>query len=227
MRYMETGEVGGLKIFPPDSTWVTANGFSTDKNRLRVLAKQLRSLNPDKYSDAIEFLEKVERLGSVETYLSAFVEGIKKRLIGNMLYADFNQCRTATGRLSSSSPNMQNMPRGNTFPVKEAFVSRYGKGGTLLEFDFAQLEIRVATFLSADATAREEIETGFDVHTYTADYLTTNGQPTSRQEAKGRTFAPLYGAMSGTPAEKAYNIHFIDKYSGIKKWHQTLQTEAI
>ena len=43
MKYMETGEVGGLKIFPPDSTWVTANGFSTDKNRLRVLAKQLRS----------------------------------------------------------------------------------------------------------------------------------------------------------------------------------------
>ena len=227
MRYMETGEVGGLKIFPPDSTWVTANGFSTDKNRLRVLAKQLRSLNPDKHSDAIEFLEKVERLGAVETYLSAFVEGIKKRLIGNMLYADFNQCRTATGRLSSSSPNMQNMPRGNTFPVKEAFVSRYGDGGTLLEFDFAQLEFRVATFLSADETARQEIETGFDVHSYTADYLTNNGQPTSRQEAKGRTFAPLYGAMSGTPAEKAYNLHFIDKYSGIKKWHQNLQTEAI
>jgi len=226
-KYMETSETGGLKIFPPDSTWATANGFSTDKNRLRILSKQLKSLDKEKYSDAIEFLEKVERLGAVETYLSAFVEGIKKRLIGNMLYADFNQCRTSTGRLSSSSPNMQNMPRGNTFPVKEAFVSRYGEGGTLLEFDFAQLEFRVAAFLSSDKTAMKEIETGFDVHSYTANYLTEQGQPTSRQEAKGRTFAPLYGAMSGTPAEKAYNTHFIDKYEGIKKWHKELQTEAI
>ena len=112
MRYVETGEVAGLKIFPPDSTWVTANGFSTDKNKLRVLAKQLKSLNPDKHSDAIEFLEKVERLGAVETYLSAFVEGIKKRLIGNMLYADFNQCRTATGRLSSLSLTSHNWSSG-------------------------------------------------------------------------------------------------------------------
>ena len=204
MRYFETSETAGLNIFPPDSTWATANGFSTD-----------------------EFLEKIIRLGAVETYLSSFVDGIRKRTIEGMLYAEFNQCRTSTGRLSSSSPNMQNMPRGNTFPVKEAFVSRYGMDGTLLEFDFAQLEFRVAAFLSEDKIAMDEIETGFDVHTYTADYLTEQGQPTSRQDAKGRTFAPLYGAMSGTPAERAYNVHFIEKYYGIRKWHDRLQTEAI
>ena len=227
MRYFETSETAGLNIFPPDSTWATANGFSTDKTKLRILSKQLTALNAEKYSDAIEFLEKIVRLGAVETYLSAFVEGIRKRTIDGMLYAEFNQCRTSTGRLSSSSPNMQNMPRGNTFPVKEAFVSRYGKDGTLLEFDFAQLEFRVAAFLSEDQIAMDEIQTGFDVHTYTANYLTEQGQPTSRQDAKGRTFAPLYGAMSGTPAERAYNAHFIEKYYGIRKWHDKLQTEAI
>ena len=225
--YAETKETAGLKILPPDSTWATAHGFSTDKNRLKILSRQLQSINKNKYSDVIEFLEKIDRLGSVETYLSAFVVGIKKRIVGGILYAEFNQCRTATGRLSSSSPNMQNMPRGTTFPVKEAFVSRYGDEGALLEFDFAQLEFRVAAFLSSDITAIKEIETGFDVHTYTAKYLTAQGQPTSRQEAKGRTFAPLYGAMSGTPAEQSYNAHFIQKYGGIRKWHEKLQTEAI
>tara|TARA_R110001599_G_scaffold29525_1_gene100822 strand:+ start:455 stop:2569 length:2115 start_codon:yes stop_codon:yes gene_type:complete len=240
--YRSTGQIGGFKINPPDSQWATMNGFSTDKQRLRILASQLRAKSPDTYSDAIEFLEKVERLGAIETYLSSFVEGIRKRAIPSRstviggstsvnrmytLYAEFNQCRTATGRLSSSRPNMQNMPRGGTFPVKKAFVSRFGDHGMLMEFDFAQLEFRAAAYLSDDAVAKEEIDTGFDVHTYTADFLTKMGQSTSRQEAKSRTFAPLYGAMNGSPAEKAYNVHFIDKYNGIKDWHRRLQDDAI
>jgi len=231
--YSYNGQVAGFKINPPDSTWATANGFSTDKARLSVLAAQLRSKDGDKYDDVIEFLTKVVRLGAVETYLASFVDGIRKRMLPdamgvNTLYAEFNQCRTATGRLSSSRPNMQNMPRGGTFPVKKAFISRFGNDeGTLIEFDFAQLEFRAAAYLADDATAKKEIGTGFDVHTYTAKFLTDMGQDTSRQEAKARTFAPLYGAMNGSTAEKAYNIHFIDKYKGIKGWHQKLQDEAI
>ena len=233
VTYTSSGRVGGFKLNPPDSTWATANGFSTDKHRLRILVNQLTVKYKDKFADAIEFIQKVERLGAIETYLSAFIEGIRKRTLStadathNMLHAEFNQCRTSTGRLSSSKPNMQNMPRGRTFPVKKAFVSRYGEKGTLVEFDFAQLEFRAAAFLSGDETAKKEIETGFDVHTYTANYLTKMGQTTSRQEAKSRTFAPLYGAMNVSVAEKAYNIHFIDKYTGIKGWHNELQSEAI
>ena len=228
--YVSTQEIAGFKINPPDASWATAGGFSTDKNKLQQLVRQLQGKienKPNKRIDlAIEFITKVERLGAIETYLSAFVEGIRKRLIADVLHAEFNQCRTATGRLSSSSPNMQNMPRGNTFPVKRAFVSHFD-GGVLLEFDFAQLEFRCAAFLANDDKARHEIVTGFDVHSYTAKYLSDQGQPTSRQEAKGRTFAPLYGSVSGTDAERAYNKHFTDKYQGIKRWHQHLQDCAI
>ena len=74
---------------------------------------------------------------------------------------------------------------------------------------------------------RKEIDEGFDVHAYTAQVLTSAGQKTSRQDAKARTFRPLYGGIGGSPAEVQYNRAFINKYNEIAKWHQRLQDEAI
>jgi len=120
------------------------------------------------------------------------------------------------------------MPRGGTFPVKKVFVSRWD-GGKILEADFAQLEFRAAAYLSQDGVAIEEVSTGFDVHAYTAEVITNAGQPTSRQDAKAHTFAPLYGAtgFGRTAAEAAYYEHFNDKYTGVATWHSKLATEAI
>jgi DNA polymerase-1 len=138
------------------------------------------------------------------------------------------QHRTATGRFSGADPNMQNMPRGGTFPVKKVFVSRW-EGGQILEADFAQLEFRTAAFLSQDKTAMKEIEDGFDVHSYTASVISNAGEETSRQEAKAHTFAPLYGAtgFGRTPAQATYYKHFTDKYKEITLWHSRLAKEAI
>ena len=123
---------------------------------------------------------------------------------------------------------MQNMPRGGTFPVKRVFVSRWD-GGYICESDFAQLEFRAAAFLSQDETAIEEINTGFDVHSYTAKVISDAGQPTTRQQAKEHTFAPLFGATGygRSKAEEAYYIQFIDKYKGIAAWHKNLGDEAM
>jgi DNA polymerase-1 len=123
---------------------------------------------------------------------------------------------------------MQNMPRGGTFPVKKIFVSRW-EGGKILEADFAQLEFRTAAYLSQDATAIKEIEDGFDVHSYTAQVITDAGQPTSRQEAKAHTFAPLYGAtgFGRSEAEASYYEQFSSKYKGVAEWHKTLAKEAL
>ena len=65
------------------------------------------------------------------------------------LHVRLLQHRTATGRFSGADPNMQNMPRGGTFPVKKVFVSRFDNG-QILEADFAQLEFRVAALLSGE-----------------------------------------------------------------------------
>ena len=98
-----------------------------------------------------------------------------------------------------------------------------------MEADFAQLEFRVAAHLSEDKTAIDEINTGFDVHSYTAKVITDAGQKTSRQEAKAHTFAPLFGASGygRSRAEAAYYTHFNDKYSGIATWHKSLAKEVL
>ena len=178
---------------------------------------------------AIQFLEDIKRLSAVSTYLSSFVDGISNYTKEDgFLHVGLTQHITATGRFSGRNPNMQNMPRGGTFPVKRVFVSRW-KGGYILEADFAQLEFRVAAFLSQDETAMNEIATGFDVHSYTAKVITDAGQETSRQVAKGHTFAPLFGAsgFGRSKAEAAYYKHFNDKYKGIAKWHKRLGDEAL
>jgi DNA polymerase I-like protein with 3'-5' exonuclease and polymerase domains len=179
--------------------------------------------------EAISFLTDLKRLSAVSSYLSSFVEGIdtftKK---DGYLHVGLTQHITATGRFSGRNPNMQNMPRGGTFPVKRVFISRW-EGGHILEADFAQLEFRTAAYLSQDPVAIAEIANGFDVHSYTAQVITDAGQPTTRQQAKEHTFAPLFGATGygRSKAEEAYYIHFNEKYEGVAAWHKSLADEAV
>jgi DNA polymerase I-like protein with 3'-5' exonuclease and polymerase domains len=224
--YKNNTEVAGLRFNAPDPKWVSANGFSTSKDNLVYLEGVARSRG---MKDAELFLQRVRRLSALDTYLSSFVEGIATYVKPDgMLHVRLLQHRTGTGRLSGADPNMQNMPRGGTFPVKKVFVSRWD-GGQICEADFAQLEFRVAAFLSQDKVAIEEVATGFDVHSYTAKVITEAGQHISRQDAKAHTFAPLYGAsgFGRTPAEASYYQQFTSKYSGIGAWHKKLAKEVI
>ena len=225
-HFIPTNEQAGLKFNAPKSKWVSAHGFSTSKANLEVLEKAAKQRG---LKTAEEFLYKVRRLSAVDTYLSSFVEGIKTHIKPDgKLHVRLLQHRTSTGRLSGADPNMQNMPRGGTFPVKRVFKSQWSKG-MILEADFAQLEFRAAAFLSQDKTAIKEIEDGFDVHAYTAKVISDNGQATTRQEGKAHTFAPLYGAtgFGRTTAEAAYYEQFTDKYKGISLWHNKLAKEAL
>ena len=224
--FQPTNQAAGLRFKPPSAKWASASGFSTSKNNLAILENAAKKKGSH---DTVDFLSKIRRLSAVETYLSSFVEGISMfTKADGKLHVRLLQHRTATGRLSGAEPNMQNMPRGGTFPVKKVFVSRWD-GGKILEADFAQLEFRAAAYLSQDGVAIEEVSTGFDVHSYTAKVITDAGQPTSRQDAKAHTFAPLYGAtgFGRTPAEAAYYEHFTDKYTGVASWHSKLAKEAI
>ena len=219
-------ELAGLKFKPPGPKWASANGFSTSKQNLETLEKAARVKG---MTEAVDFLSKVRRLSAIDTYLSSFVDGIRIHAKNdNKLHVKLNQHVASTGRLTSTNPNMQNMPRGSTFPIKKVFISRFA-GGKILEADFAQLEFRAAAFLSQDGVAMDEVSTGFDVHAYTASVITEAGQQTSRQDAKAHTFAPLYGAtgFGRTAAEAEYYTHFTEKYKGIADWHSRLAKEAI
>lgn len=222
----DTNQLAGLKFTAPSVKWHSANGFSTSKSNLEFLERVAKSKGMD---EAVNFLSKIRRLSALDTYLSSFVDGIRTFVKPDgKLHVRLTQHMTATGRFSGRDPNMQNMPRGGTFPVKRVFISRFA-GGKIMEADFAQLEFRVAGFLSQDDIAIKEVTEGFDVHSYTAKVISEAGQTISRQEAKAHTFAPLYGAtgFGRTPAEAAYYEQFTDKYRGIGQWHQRLATEVL
>jgi DNA polymerase I-like protein with 3'-5' exonuclease and polymerase domains len=126
-----------------------------------------------------------------------------------IVYANLNQTVTDTHRLSSSG-------RGGGFQFhnfdrafKPLFTAR-DKGSLVVEADAPQLEFRVAAHLGRDGIAQRDIETGADIHAFTAGILGT-----SRQNAKAHTFKPLYGGQSGTPKEKAYYKAFRERYAGI------------
>jgi len=222
----KTKELAGLKFTPPNAAWASASGFSTGKGILETLEAKARGRGMEREA---AFLAKLRRLNAVSSYLSSFVGGIEKfTKADGMLHVQLTQHITATARMSGRNPNMQNMPRGSTFPVKRAFISRWA-GGKIMEADFGQLEFRAAAYLSQDKLAIKEVIEGFDVHQYTADIIANAGQPISRQAAKEHTFAPLYGASGygRTPAEAKYYTHFLQKYKGIAEWHRQLATEAL
>ena len=222
----ELNHMAGLGFGAPSKKWVSADGFSTGKENIDVLVGTAKTNNMDA---AVEFLTDLKRLSAVSSYLSSFVEGIDTFTKSDgFLHVGLTQHVTATGRFSGRNPNMQNMPRGGTFPVKRVFVSRW-ENGYICEADFAQLEFRTAAFLAQDEIAMEEINTGFDVHSYTAKVISDAGQPTTRQQAKEHTFAPLFGATGygRSKAEEAYYIHFNEKYQGVANWHKNLADEAV
>jgi len=222
----KTKEVAGLCFSAPSKKWISANGFSTSKGNLESL---MATATSNGMESALDFLTDLKRLSAISSYLSSFVDGIDIYTKPNgFLHVNLTQSITSTGRFSGRNPNMQNMPRGGTFPVKRVFISRW-EGGQIMECDFAQLEFRVAAFLSQDSTAMQEIDTGFDVHSYTAKVISDAGQPTARQAAKEHTFAPLFGATGygRSKAVAAYYKHFNEKYTGVTKWHKKLGDEAM
>lgn len=222
--YEDLPVFAGLKLKPESIQYVTANGFSTSKEVLERYAERMDTSGND---SGAQFMRDLVRLNAVDAYLSSFVGGIRKAVLPNgFLHPNFNQCVTATGRLSSSEPNFQNQPRGGTFPIRKCIVSRF-KGGKIVEGDFGSLEFGVGGFLSQDQQILYDLVHGVDVHSNTAKALTEAGQPTSRQDAKSRTFRPMYGGLMGTTAEVAYFNYFLNRYSGLAEWHERLCNEAV
>lgn len=214
---VDYNEVAGFKCLPSSVDDLAAHGYSCSKEHLEKLERRAKG-------DAKQFLQKMVRFNAISHYLSNFIDGIRRNVGGDgILHSQFMQCVTATGRLSSRSPNFQNMPRANTFPVRAVCVSRWrDKGGVIIDADYSQLEFRVAAALSGCPVAAKDIADGVDVHRRTADIMTAAGQETSRQDAKPHTFKPLYGGTQGNKAESTYYKAFLERYQGVKKWHNTI-----
>lgn len=223
--YVPTGQKAGLKLVPEGPRDASIHGFKTDKITLKRLIAQARQKDNEV---AEEFLTKYMRYNAISTYLSSFVGAIRKwtRFTG-LLHPNFNQTIARTGRLSSSKPNFQNLPKGSKFPVRRCIISRF-EDGMIGEIDYSGVEFRVAGELSKDSQIIEDIITGKDVHKQTAAIINqcevSAVSKDMRQAAKAYTFAPLYGGMGANEPEHVQNYfkEYFTIYKGLAAWHKTL-----
>jgi len=137
------------------------------------------------------------------------------------VHTTFNQAVAATGRLSSSDPNLQNIPVRTALgrEIRAAFVAE--PGHVLISADYSQIELRVLAHLSGDAALVDAFRQGIDIHDRTADRVfgSSSGLDTHelRRRAKIINYAPLYGKTAftlakdiGVPQQAAQE--FIDAY---------------
>jgi DNA polymerase-1 len=181
-----------LKIHPLKKT---QTGFSTDAEVLEKI-KNIHPIVP-------KILEYREKQKLLSTYISALPAKINKKT--NRLHTSFNQTGTSTGRLSSSDPNLQNIP----IRTEEGKVIRSGfiadKENVLLSADYSQIELRLLAHFSNDETLISAFKKGIDIHKQTAakcfgvspDAVDDN----MRRMAKTINFGLMYGMGAHSLAE--------------------------
>lgn len=193
-----------------------------DALKLPVL-KRTAKKNPACDYDTIEKLEQEEpRLGIIKDYkeiktiYATFVEGLLEKVEEGRLYPRFNINGTVTGRISSSGPNMQNMPKEGI--IRNFFLP--DEGHLLIGADYAQLEVVIAANMSGDTMLTKSIMEGISLHDITAE-----GVGITRDLAKLLNFAVQYGAGEHKVAkilkcskEDARGIlkKYWETYSGLK-----------
>lgn len=186
-----------------------------------------------KQSRFVETFKQYRRYTSLlQKNLDFFNRVVKER--GGIFQGEFNQGATATGRLSASGRKIEfedqtvkgaqftNMPR----VYKKLFMARQ-HGWVVAECDGSQLEFRVGIGMASDEVGLKEIANKEDVHANTALVMTQHGEPVSRQEAKPRSFRPMYGGTSGTPAEVAYIKYFNSKYKQLNAMQESWVNEVM
>lgn len=219
-----------FKILREQPTKVTKNGnASTDTTVLERLK--------ERYTYIADFIEYKEVKKLVSTYLDNLLD-IQR---AGVVHADFNITGTATGRFSSSNPNMQNLPKHGG--IKQLFVPRAGY--KFIYADYSQLELRVAAHLSGDELLCRAYKEGLDLHRITAAEIFNKSETEVTKEerdlgkttnfaiiyrAEGYRLAQILGYLDGVDmndrdsVKKAVNRgdaiakKLFGKYSGLKKY---------
>ena len=127
------------------------------------------------------------------TYVDALPQLVEAET--GRVHTDFNQAVTATGRLSSSNPNLQNIPVRTDYSrrIRKAFLPQ--ENWTLLSADYSQIELRILTHLSGEDVLQQAYREGDDVHALTARLLLDKEEVNSDERRLGKTinFGVIYG----------------------------------
>jgi len=212
---------GGLGLKPYKLT--KGGAPSVDEESLRSLEKEHPAIGL-----LIEWAE-------TQKLKSTYVDGLLPKLYNGRLHPSFHLHRTATGRMSSSDPNLQNIPRDSS--VRSLFVAPEGQ--TLLVADYDQIELRVMAMFSQDKELLNVFNNDIDIHTGAAALLFKKPveEVTSeeRQIGKGVNFLTAYGGgagklarTTGIPFEQAQEMiqEYYRQFSGLTAWKQKVVAEG-
>ncbi|MDO4781359.1 MAG: DNA polymerase I [Candidatus Saccharibacteria bacterium] len=190
-------------------------GYSTGQKEL----DKLRGQHP--------IIELIERHRELAKLMSTYVEALPKLVAADgRIHTTFHQDTTSTGRLSSTNPNLQNIPVRTELGrrIRRAFVPSPGK--VFVSADYSQFELRLAAVLAGDQALIDDFNSGVDIHTKTA--AETYGVPMSevttaqRRAAKVINFGVLYGmSPHGLAAAAQMSFmeakQFIDHYFALRR----------
>jgi len=207
----------------------TKTGYSTDVDVLTKL-----SLQHDLPLEILGY-RNLSKLKS--TYIDALPKLIHPKT--RRVHTSYNQTVTATGRLSSSDPNLQNIPiraeEGSR--IRQAFIPE--KGWTLVSADYSQIELRILAHLSQDETLMEAFQKDEDIHTRTASEIfgvpMEKVMPSMRREAKVINFGIIYGMSayglsqqlgSEPKIAQAYIDEYFKKYPKVQTYIEKSLEEA-
>lgn len=182
----QLGEVLFEELGLPCKKKKTKSGYSTDAQTL----EELRQYSPI-IDDILEYRQVTKLRNTYAAVLPTLADGEGR------IHTDFKQALTATGRLSSAEPNLQNIPIRTRMgrQMRKYFIAR--EGYSLVDADYSQIELRLLAHISGDYTMRESFISGEDIHRRTAAAVfgIPEEQVTEemRKSAKAVNFGIVYG----------------------------------
>ena len=206
----------------------TKSGYSTDIDVL------------NKLKDQHPIIEKIMTYRSLTKLKSTYADALVKVISDDgRIHSSFNQVGTATGRISSSEPNMQNIPVRSEYGsrIRSMFVA--APGCVLADADYSQIELRILASIAGDEVLSRAFREGHDVHTATASYVfkVPMGEVTSemRRRAKAVNFGIVYGISDFSLGEdigvpryeaKGYIESYLEEYSGVRAYMKEVVARA-
>lgn len=207
----------------------TKTGYSTD-------AKVLEKLAPQN-----EIVDKILEYRQMTKLKSTYVDGLLNIMNkDNKIHSSFNQTVTATGRISSTEPNLQNIPVKLEMgrKIRKVFVPRNSEY-LILSADYSQIELRVLAHIAEDDNLINAFYNKMDIHTKTASEVFNvpydQVTPLMRSRAKAVNFGIVYGISDyglsrdlniSRKEAKNYIDNYLDKYSGVQEYMKQVVEKA-
>lgn len=210
--------------------WTDSGNASTDNDTLTQLLISTTG-------EANRWVQRLMDYRKLSKQVSSYIEAWPRFIADDgRMHPRFKPLHVVTGRLSSESPNIQQVPRD------KEFRNVFGGQGTWVKADYSQIELRIAAWVAQEEIMLDAYRRGLDLHRLTATLILDDESDSARQVGKTLNFGLLYGAgvntlrriarteygVNLTEAEASrYRQEFFDTYPALKAWHSKTETQVL